>query len=82
MRNTGWATRTKPCLPQNGDGRGGKFPQNNAVAYLSLQVIESGDKGTAEKLLAEMEKFKPAEDETGYYNTLKSELQKVGGEEL
>lgn len=58
------------------------FPKNNAVAYLSLQVIESGDKGTAEKLLAEMEKFKPAEDETGYYNTLKSELQKVGGEEL
>lgn len=58
------------------------FPKNNALATLSLQVIQKADKDTAEKILAELERFSPADDEKNYYNTLKSELTKVGGEEL
>ena len=54
------------------------FPQNNALAVLSLQAIESGDKDTADKLLTEVQKFTPAEADKAYYDTLVDELSKVG----
>ncbi len=60
------------------DGVAG-FPVNNALAVLSLQVIQSGDKDTADKLLTEIDKHQDLESE--YYTALKNELTKVGGEE-
>lgn len=51
------------------------FPKNNALAILSLQVIESGDKDTAAKLITEIESNHVAESD--YYNTLIQELTKV-----
>lgn len=54
------------------------FHKNNAIAILSLQVIESGDKDTAGKLLAEVEKFNDAGNE--YYNAFVNELKKASGQ--
>ena len=56
------------------------FPQNNALAVLSLQVIESNDKDTAEKLLDEI-KTNHADTESDYYTALVDELDKVCGQE-
>lgn len=55
------------------------FPKNNALAILSLQVIESGDKDTAKTLLAEVEKHQDAANE--YYTALVNELTKVSSQE-
>lgn len=46
------------------------FPKNNALGVLSVQVIESGDKDTAAKLLAEVQKFTPADGEADYFDAL------------
>ncbi len=54
------------------------FPKNNALAILSLQVINRGDKDTAGKLLAEIANHADTENE--YYNTLTNELKNVGGQ--
>ena len=54
------------------------FPQNNALAILSLQVIESGDKETADKLLREVKKLSPTDGDKDYYDTLLAQLEKVG----
>ena len=56
------------------------FPDGNALTYLSLQVIESNDKDTAAKLLAEVEKRTPAEGETDY-QILIQELNKIAGQQ-
>lgn len=50
------------------------FPKNNALAMLSLQVIESGDKDTAAKLLEEVQTHA---DESEYYTVLVGELTKL-----
>jgi len=54
------------------------FPKNNALAVLSLQVINRGDKDTAGKLLTEIANHADTENE--YYNTLTRELKNVGGQ--
>ncbi len=54
------------------------FPKNNALAILSLQVSESGDKDMADKLLLEVQTRTPADEDKAYYDTLVDELNKVG----
>ena len=54
------------------------FPANNALAILSLQVIQSGDKGTAKELLNEI--TSKHQDESDYYNVLISELENLSAE--
>lgn len=53
------------------------FPANNALAILSLQVIQSGDKGTAKELLKITSKHQDGSD---YYNVLISELENLSAE--
>ena len=57
------------------------FPKNNALAVLSVQVIESGDKDTANILLAEVNSRIPAEGESVYHTALVNELTKASGQE-
>lgn len=54
------------------------FPANNALAILSLQVIQSGDEGTAKELLNEI--TSNHQDGSDYYNVLIEELTNLGAE--
>ncbi|MDE6667841.1 MAG: hypothetical protein K2K38_05790 [Clostridia bacterium] len=56
------------------------FPKNNALAMLSLQVIESRDKDTAAKLLNEIT-TNHQEAGNDYYNAFIKELNNVGGQD-
>lgn len=67
------------CADEGMNGLDG-FPVNNALAVLSLQVIESGDGETAKLLLEKINKFTPKAAEEAYFNALKTELEKAGGE--
>lgn len=53
------------------------FPKNNALAILSLQVIERKDKDTADKLLTEIQKHTPAAEDADYRDALIQELTKI-----
>lgn len=55
------------------------FPSNNALAILSLQVIQDADKGTAKELLSEI--TANHRDESDYCKVLIDELTKVCGQE-
>ena len=52
------------------------FPKNNALAVLSLQVIEKGDKDTAGKLLEEIEN-NHQDAGNDYYKALVNQLKNV-----
>lgn len=56
------------------------FPVNNALAILSLQVIQGRDKDTAVELVKEIEK-NHRDAESDYYNVLVNELTSLGAEE-
>lgn len=50
------------------------FPSQNAMVQLVLAVREKGNKPDGERLLAEVEKLKPTEEEQPYYEMVKNIL--------
>ena len=57
------------------------FTKNNALSALSIQVLQSNDKDMAGKLLTEVQKLSPADEDKEYYGILVDQLIKVSGQE-